>query len=117
MTTPLLYIAGPYIGDVDTNIAEAEKVSIALIRNGWHVFTPHKNTSGYEQYEDDTINHDTWLEMDLNILARCDAIYLMHGWSVSYGATKEMQFAVAHDIPMYSEYDYPAEDFKVVEKI
>ena len=50
MYPPLIYVAGAYAGDVSANIIKAERVSIALIRNGWHVFTPHKNTAGYERW-------------------------------------------------------------------
>lgn len=42
----LIYIAGPYSPTKDftikENIARVEAVSIALIRNGFHVLTPYK---------------------------------------------------------------------------
>ena len=44
----LLYIVGAYSGNVLENIEKAEVVSINLVRNGFHVITPHKNTPGYE---------------------------------------------------------------------
>ena len=107
----LVYVAGAYSGDVAANIARAEAVSIALIRNGWHVFTPHKNTSGYEKYEDGNITKDTWIEMDMNILSRCDLMYVMDNWWISDGTKVEMKFAVAHDIPVFVENMHPVEEF------
>lgn len=46
----LVYVIGAYSGNVKENIQKAEEASIALIRAGYHVITPHKNTAGYEKY-------------------------------------------------------------------
>ena len=100
---PLIYVAGAYAGDVASNITKAEQVSIALIRNGWHVFTPHKNTSGYEKYED--LTKSTWLDMDLNILSRCDAMYVMDNWRGSSGTMGEIAFAQRIRLPIFWEDD------------
>ena len=113
MYPPLIYVAGAYKGNIAKNITKAEKVSINLIRNGWHVFTPHKNTSHYEQYEDDQLTTKTWIDMDLNMLIRCDAIYIMDNWQDSVGTKIEIEFAIDHTIPrFYEKYD-PSETFKL----
>ena len=111
---PLIYVAGAYKGDVSSNIAKAESVSIALIRNGWHVFTPHKNTAGYEKYEGEDINENTWVDMDLNTLARCDALYVMDNWRTSAGTQGEIQFAKMRDIPIFWEELSPPDGFGVI---
>lgn len=110
---PLLYVAGAYKGDVSANIAKAEQVSIDLIRNGWHVFTPHKNTSGYEKYEGEELSESTWISMDLGLLARCDALYVMDNWRTSRGTQGEIVFAFTHNIPTFWEECNPANEFKV----
>ena len=111
----LLYVAGAYHSNtpagIAKNILKAEKTSIALIRNNWDVFTPHKNTAGYEQYEDDTLNHNTWLSLDLNVLSRCDAVYVMDNWHVSWGTHEEILFAQQEGIPVYYEEECPVEQF------
>lgn len=107
MTCKLLYVAGPYAGDIEYNIKRAEDVSIGLIRNGFHVLTPHKNTSGYEQYEDDEITVQTWIDMDLDMLLRCDALYVMADYENSMGTLNEIAFAKFHGIPVFYAYDYP----------
>ena len=99
----LLYVAGAYSGDIARNIAKAEMVSLDLIRHGFHVITPHKNTAGYEKYEGDGLSEQTWLDMDINILSRCDGIYILDNWRTSKGANKEIQFALMNDIPIYWE--------------
>ena len=112
----LIYVAGPYSGDVEANIAEAERVSIELIRNGFHVFTPHKNSSGYEKYEDGSeIDIHTWIDLDLDILLRCDAIYMMNGWVYSTGSMTELYVAIEHGMPVIYEADYPADMFTLFE--
>lgn len=103
MYPPLIYVAGAYAGDVSANITKAERVSIALIRNGWHVFTPHKNTAGYEHYTD--LPKSTWLDEDLNILARCDAMYVMDNWRTSPGTQGEIDEARRLNIPILWEDD------------
>ena len=103
MYPPLIYVAGAYAGNVSANIIKAERVSIALVRNGWHVFTPHKNTAGYDQYTD--LPKSTWLEQDLNTLARCNAIYVMDNWRTSSGTKGEIAEAQRLGIPIFWEDD------------
>jgi len=111
----LLYVAGPYSGDTEANIAMAEEVSIGLIRNGFHVYTPHKNLSGYEQYEEDGIGYETWMDMDLDILSRCDAIYVMLNSERSVGVQKELEFARKNKIPIFHEGIYPHAKFSLTQ--
>lgn len=103
----LLYVAGPYSGDIINNIARAEEVSISLIRNGFHVLTPHKNTAGYEKYEGNGISQETWIEMGINLLSRCDAIYVMINSSKSLGTQREIEFAEKNNIPVIYELECP----------
>lgn len=97
----LIYVIGAYSGDTHNNILEAEKVSIELIKRGYHVITPHKNTSGYEKYEDgNLITYQTWIEMDLDILSRCDAIFIIDNAKYSKGSQIEIDFAQNRGIPI-----------------
>ncbi len=111
MNIPLLYVAGPYsangIYTEQDHIYQAEQVSIQLIKQGFHVITPHKNTDGYEKYEDDNITFDTWIEMDLNILKRCDGIYLFGDYQNSKGAMIELNCALENNIPVFLSGIYP----------
>ena len=112
MNTPLLYVAGPYsangIYTEQDHIYQAEQVCISLIRSHFHVISPHKNTPGYEKYEDDKITFDTWIEMDLNILKRCDGIYLFGDYQNSRGAMIELSYAYDNNIPIFiDKLDHP----------
>ena len=114
-TNKLLYIVGAYSGDIQSNIKEAEKVSINLIANGFHVITPHKNTSGYEKYEDGNITYETWIDMDIDILSRCDAVYVMQNSKNSNGAFREIDFARKNNIPLIYEELHPSQNFTLSE--
>lgn len=98
MNGVLVYVAGPYNGNVDENIQRAEKVSIELIKKGYSVITPHKNTAHYEKYEGEDLNINTWMEMDFNIIKRCDAVFVMENWEGSEGVAQEIHFAKTHGI-------------------
>lgn len=110
---PLIYVAGAYKGDTVANTSKAEEISIALIRNKWNVFTPHKNTFGYEKYEDHVLSEATWISMDLGMLERCDALYVINNWRTSVGAQTEICFAGEHDIPIFWEESVPADELYV----
>ena len=99
----LLYIAGPYSGDIPKNIENAEEVSIRLIREGYDVITPHKNTAGYEQYENEKITYKTWIDLSLNILSRCDILFVMKNSEFSNGVQTEIAFAKEHKISIIYE--------------
>jgi nucleoside 2-deoxyribosyltransferase len=83
------YIAGPYSGDVNGNIRRAEEVSIELIKKGYSVITPQKNTAYYERYEREDLNLNTWMEMDFNLIERCDVVFIMENWENSIGVAQE----------------------------
>lgn len=101
----LIYIAGPYRAPsewgVTQNIRKAEAVAIILWGKGWSVFCPHKNTA----YFGGLLSDRTWLDGDLVILERCDAICMMDGWENSQGAQVEHSRAVELGMPIYYEAD------------
>jgi nucleoside 2-deoxyribosyltransferase len=111
---PLIYISGKYSdGIIIKNIEKAEAAAVRLMRAGFDVICPHKNTSGYEKYED--IPYEQYIEMDLNILERCDGIYMLDNWRESKGAKTEFEYAAHHCIPIisgrYEEGDFTPEWF------
>ncbi len=117
-SSKLLYVAGPYsIGNIQENIRRAEIVSVNLIRSGFHVITPHKNTAGYEKYEDGNLTYETWLKMDLDIISRCDAVYVMVNSENSQGAKKEIEFAREKGMPVIYEAEHPSSKFTYAEYI
>ena len=109
----VIYVAGKYTGktksEISDNIAKAEEAAIQLWKLGWAVFCPHKNTSHFEIYEKVAgITYDTWINGGLELLSRCDAIFLLDDWEESNGSLKEKMDAVEQGIPVFfQEGGYP----------
>lgn len=57
---------------------------------GYAVFCPHMNSA----LMDGTMPDDYWMNEDLEILHRCDAIVMLKDWEQSEGARIEHQKAV-----------------------
>jgi hypothetical protein len=118
----VIYVAGPYTGknhfETKQNILNAEKVAIECWRKGWAVICPHKNTSGFEVVEDKKINYNTWINGDLEILSRCDAIVMVDGWKGSKGAMKELEKAKEFGLSIYfSAFDVTVLHFDQLKKV
>lgn len=101
---PVLYISGPYfsadhIHGTEGNILNASKIALEAWRKGWAVICPHKNTAGFHHATE--IPHQVWLDGDLAILLRCDAILMIPGYNRSTGARMELDVAETTGIPVY----------------
>lgn len=111
----IVYIAGPYTGpthgpesyvEISHNIINARGWAIKVMRLGNCVaLTPHLNSA---HMECDFNFPDFWYAADLELLKRCDAIFLIPGWERSKGSVKEKDFAITNNIPTF-------EDLKILE--
>lgn len=102
----LVYIAGPYRDDrgewfVRQNIRAAEAAAVAIWAMGAVAVCPHKNTAGLGGACPDHV----WLVGDIEMLRRCDAIYMLDGWGGSRGASAEWGFAKENGIPVFETLD------------
>ena len=102
----LIYTAGKYSGEtyseIDDNIRKAEHVAIQLWVKGWGVICPHKNTAHLGVFEAvANISYEDWLEADLEMIRRCDAIFMLKDWRESNGAKREHALAIEIGIPIY----------------
>ena len=107
----LIYIAGPYRPYTDQqgqwhgtpeNIYKAEKTMIEWLKRGWSVICPHKNTAHLDHYEKHLkVGSDYWLQVDFEIIRRCDAIAIMKNWTFSDGTLQELELAKKHNLEIY----------------
>lgn len=101
----LIYVAGAYraptIHGVVRNIERASAAALALWQQGWAVICPHKNTALFDGAAPDEV----WLAGDLEMLRRCDAVFMLRGWRDSRGATAEHEEAVARGLEILYEED------------
>lgn len=101
----LVYTAGRYSGDVDNNIAIAREVAKKLWEAGHAVICPHLNTAHFEQ--DCTATYEQYIEGDLNMVARVDALVMIPGWEQSPGACNEREYALSLNMPVYEFPEVP----------
>ena len=101
----LVYVAGPYRAEAEfgvlENIRRAEKVALEVWRAGAACICPHKNTAFFGGAADDRV----WLEGDLEIIRRCDAIVLVEGWQNSTGTLAEIKLASELGLPVFEWLD------------
>lgn len=95
MKKPIIFISGPFRGrpnlewNRQQNIRLAESAALAVWRLGGVAICPHKNTEHF----DGACPDEVFLEGDLQILERCDAVFLVGEWITSVGATYELGIA------------------------
>ena len=101
----IIYIAGPFRGanawDIEQNIRRAEELALSVWRLGAAAICPHTNTRFFQGAAPDAV----WLEGDLEILRRCDAVMLTADWRGSSGAVREFEVAQDAGIPTFDRLD------------
>jgi nucleoside 2-deoxyribosyltransferase len=103
----LVYVAGPYRGksrfrlirffQVLRNIWRARRVAAELWGMGFVAVCPHLNTL----LMDGIGPPEMFIEGDLEILAKCDAIFVLPDYWSSEGTKGEIEFAGERGIPVY----------------
>jgi len=105
----VIYIAGPYRAETKAgiahNIKHAREAAVKMWQEGYAVFCPHMNTAWFDGVVPDV----TFLLGDIEILSRCDAIYLLKGFDKSVGARRE--YAVARKLKLEIIFEGLKEDF------
>jgi len=95
----VIYISGQYSAKTIFgriwNIYKAGKVALRYWEQNHAVICPHLNTSCFGElwFHTDKCDYNTWMEGDIEILRRCDAIVMMKGWEKSKGAYQEYTMA------------------------
>jgi hypothetical protein len=101
----LVYIAGPYRAscewDLVQNIRRAEALALAVWKLGAACICPHKNTALLGGAADDSL----WLEGDLEMMRRCDAVLCTDDWQRSEGARNEVAESKRVGIPVFERID------------
>ena len=104
-TMKVVYVAGPYRADtelgVHQNIQAAERVALEVWKLGAVCLCPQKNTAYFGGVLPDSV----WLEGDLELVRRSDAVLMIPGWEDSEGAKSEKVFAEECRIPVLESLD------------
>ena len=90
----VVYVSGPYTtGDTAENVARAIETAEILWKAGYAPIVPHLSFMWQMKFAH---TWEEWIEMDKEILSKCDYIYRMPG--DSKGADIELAFAKEHGI-------------------
>ena len=97
----VIYVAGKYRDTrgewyVMQNIRDAERVALQIWKLGGVALCPHMNT----RFFGGTLPDETWLSGDLELLRRCDALFLMSNAANSTGAQEEAKLAKTLGLPV-----------------
>ena len=100
----VIYVAGPYRSESENgvfeNIMRARREAEKFWREGWAVICPHTNSI----FMGSRLGGDEkFIEGDLEILARCDAIFMLEGWENSRGSQKELDLAKSLELEVLYE--------------
>ena len=89
----LIYIAGKYRGKSDNevwhNIMEARRAAEIIAEHGDMPVVPHLNTMFMGGIQNDQF----WLDGTLELMRRCDAVWVLPNWKKSVGAVAEVREA------------------------
>ena len=103
MTKLVVYICGPYRAEnmwkVNRNIMAAKELALKVWLEGMVALCPHANTAFFDGAASDNV----WLDGDLELLSRCDALLTLPGWERSRGSIIEFKHAVSLKILVFNK--------------
>jgi len=99
----VVYIAGPYRASTPWGIEQNVRLAETMALKVWQTskaaaLCPHTMTRYYQESAPDEV----WLRGTLELLKRCDAIFLLEGWQRSEGSKLEHQTAVSMGMPVFT---------------
>jgi hypothetical protein len=99
----LVYIAGPYRAETEAgvrhNVWNASIVAERVWKLGACAVCPHLNTAFFGGIVED----QAFLDGDIELLKRCDAVMLVAGWARSTGTQGEVKVAQEEGIPVFQD--------------
>lgn len=97
----LIYIACAFNAPTDfetqLNVTAARRAGYQIAKLGFYPVMPTVNTSGFQAAND--VNF--WYEATMELMRRCDAVYVVDGWHNSSGVKGEIDEAKRLEIPVY----------------
>lgn len=82
---------------MEGNIRRAEALALDVWRLGYAALSPHCNTRFFQGAAPDEV----WLNGDIEIMLRCDAVLTVPNWENSVGAKEEVAIAKLEAIPVF----------------
>lgn len=93
-----IYISGPITGIDEAKCKAAFNVAVArLFLKGYEAVSPWH----ISQMLPPSFTYEDYMEIDMVLLKKCDAILMLPGWENSKGATKELTYAKKNDMKVF----------------
>jgi len=106
-----IYVAGPYSGATawqrEQNIQRAEAVTLRLWQSGVPAICVHS----IARFFFGAVPEETAIEIDNELLRRCDAVQLVEGWSASRGTLAEIELAQSLGLRVFN----PSEEQRCID--
>jgi len=103
LSIPVVYIAGPYrapsANAILRNIMAAREVATLVWSVGGAALCPHLNTA----FMDGVARDADFLAGDLELLRRCDAVFVLPNWHSSEGTKGEVSEAKRRELPIITD--------------
>lgn len=94
----------PTLEELKERVRQATIKAAELMQEGFNVFSPITHSDVIADFMPENLrrNHDFWLEIDFDMIERCDElwVYMLPGWERSYGISQEIIFARENNIPI-----------------
>lgn len=101
MKPAVIFVAGPIRADSawdrEQNIRRAEALALEVWRRGAAAICVHAAGRFYDETEART---NGWIELDHELVRRCDALIVAKGWQFSTGTQVEMELALTLGLPV-----------------
>jgi len=95
---PLVYVFGPFRGDVEINRARARQAAREVYRRGGWPVVPHNLSIGLE----DMMTEAEWMEYDLAVMGHCPVLAgYQEGLEDSTGSMREVKAARLSGKPIW----------------
>jgi hypothetical protein len=110
----LIYVAGPYRAPtqelIDANIRKVGSNAAKIWKMGHYALAPHYITRFHDCTPSDralldSVPMNVYLEGTMEMMRRCDAVFLGEGWEKSSGSTAEKAEAQRLGIPVFTNFN------------
>jgi hypothetical protein len=103
-----IYIAGPMTGLVNYNFFNFFRIEKKLLKEGYETINPaYESLSICNKLNKklEEVDYNIFMEHDLSVLKKCEAIYMLKNWEHSKGANLEYGYAIKHNYIVFFESD------------
>lgn len=100
----VIYVSGKYTGNPDQikeNIAVARSYSMRIWELGFIALCPHLNTMHFER--DCGCDYEDYMDGDMVLVERSDAMFMIPGWKDSKGACRERAYMIQLEKPVFTK--------------